>query len=164
MSVFGENPIFNISTRADRMQTSLNNWGSYLLLEQVNQKRKNTLLSQSESAAIDSAVRERIRPEGSECIDAEKLENSKCATSDSFCCQLIGPCLLPGRIRYRLSRLGGLGIGKRPNFLSCSQSLSGLREEDGAIKFEYLLVEITTGMDAALKWNPFQLNLLVSVS
>jgi hypothetical protein len=26
----------------------------------VNQKRKNTLLSQSESAAIDSAVRERI--------------------------------------------------------------------------------------------------------
>lgn len=136
MSVFGENPIFNISTRADRMQTSLNNWGSYLLLEQVNQKRKNTLLSQSESAAIDSAVRERIqriRPEGSECIDAEKLDNSKCATSDSFCCQLIGPCLLPGRIRYRLSRLGGLGIGKRPNFLSCSQSLSGLREEDGAI-------------------------------
>jgi len=64
------------------MQTSLNNWGSYLLLEQVNQKRKNTLLSQSESAAIDSAVRERIqriRQEGNECIDAEKLENSKCA-------------------------------------------------------------------------------------
>ena len=38
--------------------------------------------------------------------------------------------------------LGGWGFSKRPNFFSCSQSLSGLREEDGAIELEDLLVEI----------------------